>query len=128
MNAIVSTIILLVILAVGITLMKLDYKFRSDAWGFIGTLLIMFSCIVMFMHVLALSFMSYEYKKFIAQRDAFQTTLNEARLHNNSYESAAILQSISQWNVELGELQFQNKTFLFGQYVDDRIEDVKPIK
>lgn len=127
MNAIISTIILLVVIAIGVILIKLDYRFRSDTWGFVGILVTMFSITIMTLHIIALSLMSFQYREFMAKRDAFETTLKEARLHNNPYESAAILQNISQWNVELAKIQFQNKTFLFDQYIDDRIETVKPI-
>ena len=54
--------------------------------------------------------------------------LVESRKVENNIESAAVLKDIIDFNTSLAKMKYYNKTFLFGQYVDDRIESIEPIK
>lgn len=51
-----------------------------------------------------------------------------SRKINNNLESAAILKNVMDFNLLLSEMKYNNKTFIIGQYVDDRVDNIEPIK
>lgn len=125
MNAILTTFILLALLALGIFLMRKDWDWES---GPIGLILVFASAVLLFFHAVYVIAAPYDYGQFEAKRNAFETTLNEARATGNQMEAVAILKEVAEWNADLASRKYDNSTFLFGQYVDDRIETLKPIK
>ena len=86
------------------------------------------SLILLFLHSLAYFTANYNYGLFVAERDAFEETLKEARENGSEYEIAAITKDVAEWNRALAELKYSNKTLFFDQYVDDGIELLEPIK
>lgn len=100
---------------------KTDY----ELFGFWITLV---ASIWIFIHLLGWGLKSYEYNVFETKRNAFEQTLKDARENGNQYESAAILKEVVEWNVLLAEYKYNNKTFLFDHYIDDRMELLEPIK
>ena len=79
-------------------------------------------------HILAMSLVEYNYEGFLERRAAFVETLDESRKNGNEYETAAIVKEISNWNIRVAKQKFDNKTLYFDQYIDDRWENIKPIK
>jgi hypothetical protein len=98
-----------------------DYDLLGESMCFLFGLLFI-------IHIFAWGTTSYRYNQFVAQRNAFEQTLQEARKSGNVYETAAIVKEVTQWNVDLAEQKYDNKTFFFSPYVDDRIVLLKPIK
>lgn len=84
--------------------------------------------ILMVLHLFLWSITSYEYGKFVSKRDSLQQSLDWSRANSSELERAAILQDISEFNKDLAEHKYNNKTLLLTYYIDDRIEDVEPIK
>ncbi len=119
----IQFIILLALLITGVRIAKKSYDY--DILGFFIASL---SGLFMFFHLISWLSVSYEYGSFIAKRAAFEQTLNEARKANREYETAAIVKDVASWNSKLASMKYDNKTWLFDTYVDDRIEDVQPIK
>lgn len=117
-----TLVILIILIVIGIFLMRsCDYDFH----GFMMCLVFGFWLV---MHLIAWSLSSYEYGLFLEKRNAFEQTLNEARKNGNEYETAAIVKEVAEWNQKLAEIKYDNKTLFYDQYIDDRIEMVKPIK
>ena len=89
--------------------------------GFVSGIWLLIFCLLT-------SMSSYNYDKFVVRRNAFEQTLNECRLNGNQYETAAIVKEVSDWNQQLAENKLDNSKFLMDTYVDDRFEQLKPIK
>lgn len=56
------------------------------------------------------------------------STLNNSRENGNELEVAAIVNNISKWNEELSQTQYENTLFFIDDYIDDRVDSLKPIK
>lgn len=125
-----TLIVLIVLIALGLLLVKTaSYSsYSRDVQDLLGVLLIIGSSVFLLVHLLAWSLVGYEYEKFAARRNAFNQTLQESRKSGNQYETAAIVKEVAGWNVELATEKYNNSTLFLDQYVDDRIEDLKPIK
>ena len=121
----ITTIILITFLAVCILLLTTDEFGTLYPIGLIGIIITSFFLI---MHLVCLSQVSYEYNSLKVNRDSFQRSLNEARKNGNEYESAAILEKIVDFNYELSQKKYDNKTIFLDQYVDDRVELLNTIK
>lgn len=59
---------------------------------------------------------------------AIESTLAQSRLNGNEYESAAIVKEVSEWNINLAEFKYNNQNWYIGQFIDDRFENLNPIK
>jgi hypothetical protein len=121
MNMIV-TIILVALIAFGL------WKERTDDYGTDYILLVLFSSAVLFFHLLFVGLASFDHGEFVAKRNAFESTLQNARESGSEMESAAILKEVSEWNQRLASRQFSNSQLLLDPYIDDRIDNLKPIK
>lgn len=117
-----TLIILVVLVVIGIRLLN---TFDYDGWGFI---MILIFGIWLVIHTIAFFTVEYNYELFVEKRNAFEQTLYESRKNGNEYETAAIVKEVAKWNEKLAEYKFDNKTLFFDQYIDDRIETLKPIK
>lgn len=71
---------------------------------------------------------NYRYEVFLSKRNAFELTLKNSRENGNELESAAIVKDVAKWNQKLAAAKYNNKTLFLGQYIDDRVEDLQPIK
>lgn len=118
----ITLIILIVLIIIGIFLIKRDI---SSSLSFALTLIL---AIYLLVHIPAWGLRGYNYNLFAEKRNAFEQTLEAARENGNQYEAAAITKEVAQWNVELAVYKYQNKTILFDQYIDDRMELLEPIK
>lgn len=118
-------IILAALTGIGIYLMTKDL---TEGWlimTFISTAII---GIWLLGHTISILTASYSYEMFVVKRDAFESTLNNARKNGNEYETAAIVKSVAEWNIYLAMAKYENKTLYFDQFIDDRIEGLEPIK
>ena len=111
-------------------LVKFDNCYTS--LELVGSILSIITLLVfgiwLIIHVFGWAFASYNYEMFVTKRTAFSETLNESRANGNPIETAAIVSQVSEWNTKLAEKKLDNKTFLFSDYVDDRMEYLEPIK
>lgn len=96
-----------------------------EALGMVGTLV--FS-VMLFIHCLIWGLSSYDYEQFKAEGETLQRTIEIARDSSDSLENFQLTQNIIEWNVALARSKVSNKTWYFGIYTDDRIEDLEPIK
>lgn len=114
---------LLLLFFVGFFIAKKSYDFE-----FLGIVLSGIAGLYLIIHVLFWSMASYDYGVFVAKREAFVETLNEARKNNNPLELAAITKEVSDWNQDLAEKKYNLKVFLLNDYVDNRVEKLQPIR
>jgi len=78
-------------------------------------------------HNLAISQQSRYYEEYSIERNAFIETLNNSR-KLDGYENAALTLEIIKANKSLALKKYKNKRFIIGYYVDDRYEQLEPIK
>lgn len=116
-------IILLALTVLGIITGIKSYNY--DFWGIIMAFIF---GIWLLIHLISILTMGYYHELFVVKRDAFEQTLNHARINGNKYETAAIVERVADWNTVLAESKFDNNNWFLGQYIDDRVEDLKPIK
>lgn len=69
-----------------------------------------------------------DYNSLLNKRVSIINSLDKAREISNNLESAAILKEIIDFNTKIADAKYTNKTFFFGQYIDDRVEGIEPIK
>ena len=116
-------IILVIVFLIGLYLSQKSYNYEIS-----GSLIAVFSGIYIFIHFLSISLVSYNYEIFVTHRTAFEQTLKDSRESGNELEAAAIIKEVAKYNVRLADQKYDNKTLFFDQYIDDRFEDLKPIK
>lgn len=119
----ITGIILVLLICIGIYLCRKGWEYELG-----GGLLLIFSSIILIVHIIAICMVNYEYESFVVRRGAFKNTLNNARKNGNQYETAAIVKNIAKWNTLLAGYKYDNTTLLGDQYIDDRINNLKPIK
>lgn len=120
----VTFIILLALVFIGSYVAKNYYRTTEV----LGIVVMCISAFLLFIHLLIWPFVTYNYELFVAQRDAFEQTLNDARENGNEYETAAIVKDVAEWNQLLAASKYQNKIAFLDQYIDDRVETLEPIK
>lgn len=125
LNIMITLIILIALTAIGIWLFDKD----DDDWQVVvGIIMFLVFGLWAIIHILCLSFVSYDYGLFVEKRNAFEQTLITSRANGREYETAAIVKEVAQWNVKLASLKYRNKNFYHSQFIDDRIESLKPIE
>ena len=107
-------------------LIFLSIKFDDYAEFFIGFIVIFI--LLLILHVLHWSLSSYNYNIFVTKRNAFIETLNYARENESKFELASITHEVSEWNKDLAEMKYDNNVFLLKTYIDDRVDNLKPIR
>lgn len=117
-----TLIILIVLIAIGRHLIT---KYNYELLGIV--MCITFGLLLL-LHSIGYFTVEYGYGLFIEKRNAFEQTLNEARKNGNEYETAAIVKEVAQWNQKLAESKYDNKTIFLDQYIDDRVDSLKPIR
>lgn len=121
----ILTIILLAVVIAGILL----HIFGGDYdWIDRGILMWVLGGIFLVVHLIPFIMQSYNYNAFVVKRNSIQQTLDESRKSGSDLERAAILQNVIDFNNSLSNKQYNNSTWLFGAYIDDRIDSIKPIK
>ena len=105
-----------------------EYEWSLDGIAIFSLLVAILSSILLIIHIVFFAIKPYTYGEFAARRSSFEQTLGNARINGNQYEIATIVRDIADWNIELASLQYSNSTDFLDQYIDDRIETLKPIK
>lgn len=99
-----------------------NYDFSAMIWlGLFGVVLIF--------NTIAISVKRYNYRKLVVKKESFEKTLKTFREKGeNNIENAAILKDVVDFNKYLEIQKFDNSTIFFDWYIDDRVEDLKPIE
>lgn len=119
----ITLIILIAVFLLGLVIAR-----ESELFDIFGVVLCILSITLIIIHIASWATSWYIADKLIAQRSAFVETLEYARNSNNQIELAAISRDISQFNQGLAILKYQNKMWFLDPYIDDRIDDIKPIR
>ena len=120
----VTILILALLIIIGIKIMGN----RNDNVAGAGAVLVLLVSLFLTGHLFVFLPKSYFYGKWIAERDSFEMTLKEVRQNGSEIERAAITKEVSEWNRKLASAKYRNSHWFFGQYVDDRVETLEPIK
>lgn len=116
------------LILLSITCLGIFITYRSYDYDIVGIIMSFVFGGYLIMHIILWSISSYSYEIFVIKRQAFIETLNYARVNKNSFELASITKDISIWNQKLYEAKYNNKMFLLKDYIDDRVENLEPIK
>lgn len=120
----------LLLLILTFTLIEIAEKF---AYAWVERLIIpvafakVFSVILLpFLLISSILYLSADndYDKFVIEGKSIQQTLDNARKTN---ESTAVWPAVTDWNSDLAIYKYCNTTF-FEEYVDDRMNNLEPIK
>lgn len=113
-----------------ITVVGTGIYFSTKGWEyeFSAAMLLIFGGIFLATHILFISVASYDYEMYVTKRESFTQTLKNSREGDRPLESAAIMKEVTKWNEKLAEDKYKNKTLFLDQYIDDRVENLKPIK
>lgn len=120
----VTILILTLLIIIGIKIMGS----RNGNVAGAGAVLVLLASLFLIGHLFVFLPKSYSYGKWIAERDSFELTLREARQNGTEMERAAIIKEVAEWNRKLATAKYDNSHWFFGQYVDDRVETLEPIK
>lgn len=104
------------------------YLITTWRYHFLGVIMCFIFGFYLLIHSSFYFTVEYRYELYVEKRNAFEQTLKEARKNGNEYEVATIIKQVAEWNQYLAEDKYNNKTILFDQYIDDRVELLKPIK
>lgn len=125
-------LVLLIVLAIGILVLKLynDWPHNEDNPFIILPTWTVVLCVPLFLilHLVSWGTASTKYEMYVVRRDAFIQTLENARVNGNPQEINAIAKDIATWNIELAQYKFDNKRILYDTSIDDRFEQLHPIK
>lgn len=121
----INLIILIAIIITGLILPK--DKYYGDR-SFLSICLLMIGSVLLASHLVAISLVSIEYNAFKASHEQLKVDLENSRKLNASYEKAAILKEIIHHNQIIVSNQVLNKNWFIDQYIDDRVDELKPIK
>lgn len=124
----VTGLILVGIIALFIWIYSKENEWDLNWIALLSIFLVVLSSILLILHIVFFAIKPYTYGEFAARRSSFEQTLGNARINGNQYEIATIVSDIADWNSELASLQYSNSTDFLDQYIDDRIETLKPIK
>ena len=104
--------------------------YLTTLWDYeeLGVIMCVIFGLCLIAHSISWGVVGYNYGLFVEKRNAFEQTLIVARENGNEYETATIIKEVARWNVNLAEYKYNNKTLFFGQYIDDRIDTLEPIK
>lgn len=103
------------------------YRQDNDNYFFLSIPIIIFSILLLILHIPTVLSVNYRYEMHIVERNSFIESLEIARSNKNSVELAAISKDIIEYNKDLAVMKYENKG-LFDCYIDDRFMDLKPIK
>lgn len=121
----ITGLILIAIIVVLIIILRESY---NDMVLFICAMLLLLSIVFTLMHTTSYLLKGYEYEIFVAERDAFELTLKNAREMGNEYEVAAITKEVAEWNILLAKAKYKKNHWFLSQYIDERVESLEPIK
>jgi len=113
-------IISIVAILIGI---RLTMRWRTEDFGF--TLMLVFG-FTLFIQTLMLT-NHYFIKKSILKREAFRTTIDNARANGTKLENATILKDIAEWNQWIVNEQIDNE-FWFDVYTPDCVDTLTLLK
>jgi hypothetical protein len=118
----IITLALIVFLVIGIKLLN-----RWE-WEGTGIIITTTSAMLLALHLILFLTVRYNYAIFKVKRDSFEMSISNCRLDGNEMECAAILKEVSLSNIELSSYKFHNSIPFIGIYVDNRFDNLEPIK
>lgn len=121
----ITIAITVALIILGIFLM---IRYDFEVWSVAGVIVAFASAMYLIGHLVVWNLVEYDYGMYKTQRESFEQTLQASRESDNPYESAAIVKEVAAWNTQLARLKYKNNTLFWDQYIDDRIEDLEPIK
>jgi len=114
-------IALLAILCLWVFLLNSNYEF-------LGIIIACTAWIYWILHIVFWLTSSYDYEKFVVERNSFVESLEYARKNGNEIELASITREVSEWNKQLASSKYDNTVFLLSDYVDNRVQTLDPIR
>lgn len=120
----ILTAVVIVFIIIAVLFDHNDVEFLAG----VSMVIAVIALIWLVIHVICWSTASYNYRCFVAKRNAFEQTLHDCRATGNQYETATIVKEVSDWNETLAEKKIDLNTFVYGSYEVEEILTLKPIK
>lgn len=112
----------------GLTVLGIYLLVKSHGYSFPGFILTAVFGLTLFIHCSIFFGKEHCYGLFLSKKNVLEVTLKQSRELGNKYETATIIKEVVQWNTKLAALKYENKSRFLGQYIDDRIETLEPIR
>lgn len=121
-------IILIILFSISLTFaIKLD-SWDNEGWKILSTVISSILGIWVIIHIIMWINVPYSYENFKVQRDAFEDTLNESRINGRENESATIILQVKDINMKIAKNKYLNTLWWYDWCIDDRINELEPIK
>ena len=106
------------------------YSYKRDILpvSLVGSIIIVMLILFLIAHISEMSLKSYKYNVWIAKRNSFEQTLNDARKNSRDIEILSISRDIAKWNEDLAIIHVDLNHWFLHQYIDERFKNIKPIK
>lgn len=115
--------ILLVLVILGLFIALESYDYDTLGW----VMVVVFGVWGIF-HTIEWVSASYDYDVLVVERNSYQETLNNIRENGNDLETATIASEIMEFNRRIEVQKRQNQTWFYDCFIDDRIDELNPIK
>ena len=117
----VIIIILIALLIISVVMMCIE----NELFEVVGLLLTIFTTVLLILSIIFMICKPFEYKRMIAKREGIVQTLSKTSL--SEIERAGVVSKIIEFNQELELYKSFNKTFIIGDFISDKFEDMQPI-
>lgn len=115
------TILIILIFLVGLGI------YIINKYEIISMFVVLVFGMYLIIHIFGWSIASFKYERFKIERDSFESTLKLGR-DNSNFETATLIREIASYNKKLEVEKYKNTLFFLKDYVDDRVDQLKPIK
>ena len=99
----------------------------SELRGNIGACIVIVCFIALFFIIIEFPLSHYNTNCFIAEVEALQKTMDNARVNGTDFENATILKDVMLVNRTLARKKYANTT-VYGIWIPDAIMEVEPVK
>lgn len=117
-------IILVVLFVLGLFLLRNN----NDDVATFGFVLTFIMGLFIIMHIGLIATASFDYQRARVKRTSVVNTIKEARINNAPIERAAITKDIINFNQYLASKQYYNTIPFLDPYIDDRFNNLQPIR
>ena len=119
-------IVPILIIALGIFVINYFERWDNEGWHIFGALTSIVGGVTLFLMILGVWGQQMDTMSMHEKRDAIQMSYDHAREHGE-LETATIAKDIAEFNKDLAEYKYWNKSIWYGIFYHDSIEDVEPI-
>lgn len=115
------------VIVVGIIMLKISDSYYNDIFDFSAEMTILVGSAILVISLICIPLLRMDTTSDIQKFNAIQMTIDNARINNAKYETAAFQIKISEANQWLASTKYWNDS-IFDIWIPDIIEDLQYIK